>query len=61
MILPINIYKRVNIDMEYDNSAATGAITTITSNNIFLLAGTAGSSDDLISVGGTCRLRFTDA
>lgn len=52
-------YKKCNITINYDNAAGTGAITTIRSNNIFLLAGSAGS-DDVINVAGSCRLRFTD-
>jgi len=53
-------YKKCRIPIEYDASAATGAITTIRSNNIFLIAGSAGQADDLIGVEGVCRLRFTD-
>ncbi len=51
-------FKQVNIPLEYDNSATTGALTTIRSNNIGVL---------LISKGGTAttfnsklRLRFSD-
>lgn len=52
-------YSRVNIPLEFDAAADTGVITTIRSNNIFLVAGAEGS-DDTASVVGTCRLRFAD-
>lgn len=58
--VPIDCYIKCNIPIEYDSSAATGALTTIRSNNIYLLAGTDGGSDDLVSFAGTCRLRFQD-
>jgi len=46
-----------NIPIIYNNT--TGALTEITSNNIFLIAGSTGT-DDLITVSGRARLRFTD-
>jgi len=51
-----SFYKKCEIPMIFDG--ATGAITEIKSNNIFLLAGTAGQTDDLISVAGRARIRF---
>lgn len=42
-------------------NGATGAITEITSSNLFLFAGSDGSSDDTIAFDGNARLRFTDA
>lgn len=54
----INWYKKCNIPIEFDASATTGAITTIRSNNVFLVAGTATGSDDTISVIMTARIRF---
>lgn len=51
-------FKKCNIPIEY--SSTTGAITEIRSNNLFLLASSDGTSDDLITIGGTCRLRFSD-
>lgn len=51
-------YKKCSIPIEF--SSTTGAITEIRSNNLFLLAGSDTASDDLISVGGTVRLRFSD-
>lgn len=61
-IKTIDEYVKVNTSIEYDATAVTGAITTIRSNNYFLMAGTSGSgdTDDKINVVGTVRLRFTD-
>jgi len=56
--VPFDWYKKCNIPMDY--SDVTGAIGTIRSNNIFLMAGTDGQSDDIVSVGGTARVRFSD-
>lgn len=54
-------YSKLNVPLQYDASASTGALTTIRSNNIFLVAGCSDSGqDDLTSVQGTCRLRFSD-
>jgi len=54
----INFYKKCNIPLQF--SAATGAITEIRTNNLFLLAGaSAAAIDDLVSINGNCRLRFT--
>jgi len=60
VIRPWTFYKKCQIPLEFDSAADTGAITTIRSNNIFLVAGTDGNSDDQISVAGSCRLRFSD-
>lgn len=49
-------YKRCNIKMDW--SGTTGAITEIRSNNIFLIAGSDGDSDDLITLTGNARVRF---
>ena len=51
-------YKKCEIPIGY--SSTTGAITEIRTNNIFLLAGTDSASDDTVSFGGTCRVRFSD-
>ncbi len=51
-------FKKVNIPIEYDNSATTGALSTIRSNNIGLLlisgTGTAGFQSKM-------RLRYSDS
>jgi len=57
---PFRYYGKCNIPIMYDASATTGAITTIRSNNLFLVAGTTGSTDDLVAVQGSARLRFAD-
>lgn len=54
----VDFYKKVSIPIEY--SSTTGAITEIRSNNLFLVAGTDGNSDDAVSFNGSCRLRFSD-
>jgi len=53
----IEFYKKLSVPLEF--SSTTGAITELKTNNIFLLA-SAFSSDDLVSVAGTTRLRFSD-
>lgn len=58
--VPFEWYKKVNIPIEYDSSASTGALTTIRSNNIFLLAGSGLIGDDVSTCDATCRLRFDD-
>lgn len=60
-ICPFDFYRKCNIPLEYDGAATTGAIGTIRSNNIFLVAGTSGITDDLVTVAGVARLRFADA
>jgi len=50
-------YKKCNIPIEF--SSTTGAITEIRSNNLFLMAG-GSRTDDLVTVNGACRVRFTD-
>ncbi len=55
---PFGLYKACNIPIEYDNSATTGVITSIKSNNIGVLtisqAGVAGFFSKM-------RLRYSDA
>lgn len=58
--IPFDFYKKCNIPIEYDNSVTTGAIGSIRSNNIFLIAGADSQSDDLVTLGGNCRVRFSD-
>lgn len=53
-----NHYMKLNIPIEF--SSTTGAIGEIKSNNIFLLAGSDGNTDDLITVTGTARVRYSD-
>lgn len=49
-------FKRCNIKMTYNSTA--GAITEITQNNLFLIAGSSANIDDLVTMAGVCRLRF---
>jgi len=54
-------YKKVNIPLDY--IGATGAISEIRSNNIFLIASTDGyvtRSDDVVTFDGTARIRYFD-
>jgi len=51
-------YLKCNVPIQY--SSTTGAITEIKSNNFFFVAGCEQSADDVTSVEGTVRLRFTD-
>nr|QXP07709.1 MAG: putative capsid protein [Arizlama virus] len=60
MMKPFSIHKKCSIPIMYDASVTTGALTSIRSNNIFLVAGTGGLGDDQVTVNGTCRLRFSD-
>lgn len=55
----LDYYKKLNTQIIFDSTAATGAIATIRSNNIFLLAGSSIGDDDTQFI-GTCRLRFAD-
>lgn len=52
----IEYFKPCNIKMTYNST--TGAITEITQNNLFLIAGATAAIDDLVTVSGNCRLRF---
>lgn len=57
-VCPVNFYKKVNVPMVF--SAGTAALTSIATNNIFLVAGSDGSTDDLVHLAGTARVTFTD-
>jgi len=56
----IEWYDKVNITLEF--SGATGAITELKSNNLFLIVGMmeAGTLDNVVNVSGKVRIRFTD-
>lgn len=49
--------KKCNIPIEYDSSATTGAIATIRSNNLFILAISQGQ---FVRLTGNVRLRYSD-
>lgn len=57
--LPFDEYIKFPVPIEMRYTASTGAITDVASNNIFLLAGSDGNSDDSCALQGTARLRFT--
>ncbi len=52
------MYKSVNIPIEYDSSATTGAITTQRSNNVGVLVISESAKS---SIGYIARIRYTDA
>jgi len=63
VIKPFNFFKKCNIPIMYDASATTGAITTIRTNNLFIVSGVSGqltTADDQVVVKGNCRVRFSD-
>lgn len=53
----VNTFIKLNAPIEYDASLTTGAITTIRSNNLLLLAITDSNS---VQVFGTVRIRYDD-
>ncbi len=56
-IRQINVNKTCNIEMEYDNSATTGAIATVRSNNLYWVT---QSSAGVTQSVGTARIRYAD-
>lgn len=55
----IKFFKKCRIPIIYDQTATTGALTTIRSNNIGLMA--ISTSDSLLlNFEGICRIRFSD-
>jgi len=52
----MEFFKKIDMKMEFQG--ATGAITEIRSNNVFLYAGSDTLSDDTVSCSGFIRLRF---
>lgn len=55
---PVSFYKRFKKPIEVRFTGNAGTIADIATNNIFLVAGSS-DVDDLISFGGTVRVRFT--
>lgn len=53
----VNFFKQLNSVIEYDSTVTTGALTTIRSNNILLLAISKNSTAQLH---GTVRVRYDD-
>lgn len=52
----LDFYTKCDLELNYRANA--GAVTDLTTGNIFLVAGTAGFSDDLITFSGNARLNF---
>lgn len=52
-----SFFKNCNIDIQYDNTATSGVITSIRSNNIFAVYCSRGG---LAAVNSTMRFRFSD-
>lgn len=57
-IVVIDTYKGCNIPIEYDNSATTGAITTVRSNSLWITFQC--STAEIVAVSGTARIRYVD-
>lgn len=53
----VNFFRKVNIPVEYDQTLNTGAITTIRSNNLIILAISQGGNG---YIAGTVRVRYDD-
>lgn len=56
----IKVYKKCNIPITYDNTATTGALTTIRSNNLFLMGFQYGNNTALNDFKCNFRLRYRD-
>lgn len=56
--VPFSINTNLNIPIDYDSSATTGAIATQRSNGLFLIALTFNTNQSDITA--TCRIRFQD-
>ena len=53
----VNFFKQMNTVIEYDSTVTTGALTTIRSNNILMLA---ISKNNTATIQGTVRVRYDD-
>lgn len=53
-------YIKLNMPIAYDAAIATGALASLRSNNLFLVSGSDGTSDDAITMNMSSRIRFTD-
>lgn len=54
------VYKKLNLPIVYDNTAATGVLATIRSNNISMLALMGGAQTNLNDFKSRCRVRYRD-
>jgi len=59
-----DVFKKCHIPIVYDASATTGALTTVRSNNLWLIAGCAptlpGGLSDAVQLTSAVRIRFQD-
>lgn len=53
----VNVNKKCNIVMEYDNSATTGVITSVRSNNLYWVTQSSGGFTNSVL---TARIRYSD-
>lgn len=58
IVRPFEWFGNLNVTTSF--GGATGALTEIKDNNIFLMAGSDNNSDDLVQVAGSARIRFYD-
>lgn len=54
----ISFHHNCDVPIEYDNSANTGAITTVRSNNLFIV--TQASTGNIVTIAGDARIRYSD-
>lgn len=59
VVKEIEFHKKLDIPIEFDSTVTTGALTSIRSNNLFLLARST-VDDDIVTYAGVCRVRFVD-
>lgn len=59
-IKAINYYRKLQIPLEFQTATTDGSISTIKTNNLFLIAGSSSLEDDIVTVNGTTRVRYTD-
>jgi len=58
VVVPFDEYIKLKKPIEIRYNASTGAVADITTNNLFIIAGTDGNQDDIANMTGVCRLRF---
>lgn len=58
-VVPFDIYYKFKEPPTIRYQSSGGTVADVVTNNIFLLAGSDGSSDDTVGINGNMRLRFT--
>lgn len=56
----VQVYRKCNIPIVFDNSATTGALATIRSNNVFVVGYLYGATTNLNDLKGILRVRYRD-